>query len=77
MGNETFPEESKVTLSIQQLEQIVRKVIREELMQFIAQEQSILELGKDSPLYEDMTDILDRKQSGQLKFYTHEEVWDE
>ena len=77
MGNETFPEESKVTLSIQQLEQIVRKVIREELMQFIAQEQSLLELGKDSPLYEDMTDILDRKQSGQLKFYTHEEVWDE
>ncbi len=52
MGNETFPEESKVTLSI-------------------------LELGKDSPLYEDMTDILDRKQSGQLKFYTHEKVWDE
>jgi len=42
MGNETFPEESKVTLSIQQLAQIVCKVIREDLMQFIAQEQSIL-----------------------------------
>ena len=34
-----------------------------------------LKASKDSPLYEDMEDILERKKSGQLKFHTHEEIW--
>ena len=68
-------EEARVTLSIQQLEEIIRKVVREELMEFAAQEQGIFNLNKESPLYEDMEDILERKKSGQLKFHTHEEIW--
>ena len=49
--------------------------VREELVEFAAQELGIFHLDKESPLYEDMKDILERKKSGQLKFYTHDEVW--
>ncbi len=31
--------------------------------------------SKESPLYEDMQDILERKKSGQLKFHTQEKIW--
>lgn len=41
------------------------------------QEPTIFYLDRESPLYEDMEDILERKESGQLKFYTHEEIWKE
>ena len=68
-------QEARVALSVQQLEEIIRKVVREELMEFITQEQVIFNLDKESPLYEDMEDILERKKSGQLKFHTHEEIW--
>jgi len=68
-------QEAGVALSVQQLEEIIRKVVREELMEFVTQEQIIFNLNKESPLYEDMEDILERKKSGQLKFHTHEEIW--
>ena len=63
-----------VTLNPQQLEEVIRKVVREELMAF-AQERGIFHFDKESPLYKDMEDILERKKSGQLTFHTHEEVW--
>ena len=72
--NLTTPE-TKVTLSVQQLESLIRKVVREELVEFAVQELGIFHLDKESPLYEDMEDILERKKSGQLKFHTHEEIW--
>ena len=34
-------------------------------------------LDKNSPLYRDMEDIIDREAKGQLKLYTHDEVWKE
>ena len=68
-------QEARVALSVQQLEEIIRKVVREELMEFVTQEQVIFNLDKESLLYEDMEDILERKKSGQLKFHTHEEIW--
>ena len=64
-----------VTLNVHQLEEVIRKVVREELMAFATQEQGIFHLDKESPLYKDMEDILKRKKSNQLKFHTHEEVW--
>ncbi|MYH80632.1 hypothetical protein F4009_15680 [Candidatus Poribacteria bacterium] len=70
-------QETKVTLSVQQLESLIRKVVREELEEFAAQELGIFHLDKESPLYEDMEDILERKETGQLKFHTHEEIWNE
>ena len=72
--NITATRETEVTLSVQQLENLIRKVVREELIEFAAQELGIFHLDKESPLYEDMEDILERKEAGQLNFYTHEEV---
>ena len=78
MSNDiTTTREAKVTLSIQQLEGLIRKVVREELIEFAKQRPKIFNLDKDAPLYEDMEDIFERKKSGQLKFYTHSEIWDE
>ena len=77
MSDDITTPETKVTLSVQQLEGIIRKVVREELVAFTTQEQEILKLDKDSPIYEDMQDMLERKKSGQLKFHTHEKVWNE
>ncbi|NKQ37790.1 MAG: hypothetical protein HF973_19530 [Chloroflexi bacterium] len=67
--------EVEITLTMRQLEGIIRKVVREELMEFAAQERGFFYLDKDSPLYEDMEDILERQESGQLKFHTHQEIW--
>ena len=76
MSNDvTATQDPNVTLNVQQLEEIVRKVIREELMEFATQEQGIFHLDKESPLYKDMENILERKKSSQLKFRTHEEIW--
>lgn len=69
--------ETTVTLSIQQLEGLIRKVVREELIELAKQKPEIFNLDKNTPIYEDMEDILKRKKSGQLKFYTHVEIWDE
>jgi len=69
----TTTQHTKITLTVEQLEVIIRKVVREELMQFASQD--FFSLGKESPLHKDMEDILERKKTNQLKFHTHEEVW--
>ena len=75
--NITASQENEITLNVEHLEKLIRKVIREELLNFSTQEFGVFHLDKGSPLYKDMEDILDRKESGQLKFYTHEEIWNE
>ena len=62
-------QEMTITLTVEQLEEIIRKVVREELMEFAAQ--NLLNLDKESPVHEDMEDILERKKSDRLKFHTH------
>lgn len=37
----------------------------------------LLLLDKDSPLYKDMEDILEREKRGEIRLYTHAEVWGE
>ena len=68
-------QESKVTLSVQELEKLIRKVVHDELMEFASRQGEVFKLGKDSPLHEDMVDISERREKGELKFHTHEEVW--
>ena len=72
MSNDTTATQA---LNVQQLEEIIRKVVREELMAFATQEQGFFHLDKESTLYKDMEDILERKKSSLLKFRTHEEIW--
>ena len=35
------------------------------------------DLDKNSLLYKDMEDILERTESNQVRLYTHAEVWNE
>ena len=70
--NVTETQETTITLTVAQLEEIIRKVVREELMEFAAQ--GLLNLDKASPLHEDMEDILERKKSDKLKFHPQAEV---
>jgi len=49
--NATATQETKVTLSVQQLGSVIRKVVREELIELAAQELGIFHLAKESPLY--------------------------
>ena len=73
--NVTETQEATITLTVEQLEEIIRKVVREELIEFATQD--LFNLDKTSPLYEDMEDILERKKSDRLKFHTHADVWNE
>lgn len=70
--NVTKTQEITVTLTVEQLESIIRKVIREELKVFATRD--FFDLDKASPLHEDMEDILERKKSDRLEFHTHEKV---
>ena len=70
--NVTEAQEMTVTLTVEQLEEIIRKVVREELKAFASQD--FFDLDKASPLHEDMQDILERKKSDRLEFHTHEKV---
>ena len=73
--NVTETQETTVTLTVEQLEQIIRKVVREELMEFTTQE--FFDLNKDSPLYEDLEDIFEREKTNQLRWFSHADVWNE
>lgn len=56
------------------IEALVRKVVREELANF-ARENGMIYLSPDSPLYEDMEKILQRRLNEEPKLYDHAEVW--
>ncbi|MYE89877.1 hypothetical protein F4X33_12865 [Candidatus Poribacteria bacterium] len=69
----TETQETTVTLTVEQLEEIIWKVVREELNAFATQD--FYNLDKASPLHEDMEDILERKKSDRLRFHIHADVW--
>ena len=75
IDNVTETQEATVTLTVEQLERIIRKVVREELMEFTTQE--FFDLDKDSPLYEDLEDIFEREKTNRLKWFSHTDVWNE
>ena len=59
------------------LEPMIRRVIREELLRVLKKDADIFQLTPEMPLYEDMDEINQRKAQGQIKLYSHEEVWSE
>ena len=68
------------TLNLDELKEIIRSVVREEVTAALETwtgyfEPTIIEPG--SPLYEDLKDIEQRAREGRLKFYTYEEVFGE
>jgi len=66
------------TLSVIELEALIRRIVREEIALALDEwdiyaEPTVIEPG--SPLYEDLMDIEQRAREGRLKFYTYEEVY--
>lgn len=62
---------------LQLLEPLMRRIVREELAEFAANEPDVFYIEPGSPLYESLEDIRRRKEAGKLRFYTHEEVFGE
>ncbi len=65
-------------LSADDLESLIRRVVREEIARLLAQlgfyeESTEIEVG--SPLYQDMMDIQQRARTGHLEFYTYEQAF--
>jgi len=69
-----------MTLTIEELlnalEPLIRRVVKEELTE-VVQSKATVFLPQDSPLYEDLQDLWERKQAGDVNFISHEEVWRE
>jgi len=78
MGTQT-PVTPKVSVEelIRILEPLVRRVVREELAEFANRQPDVLHLEPGTLLYEDMEEILRRKQQGKIRLYTPVEVWGE
>jgi len=71
-----------VTVDLKDLEKIIRRVVRHDVREIVRSELArtgaeVIEpwmSDPESPLYQDMQDLLKRKKEGRLKFYTYEEV---
>ncbi|MDY6790838.1 MAG: hypothetical protein SWH54_06170 [Thermodesulfobacteriota bacterium] len=59
------------------LEPMIRRIIREELSNVIKDAPGLFYLNPDMPIYKDMEEIRQRKLNGQIKLYSHNEVWGE
>ena len=59
------------------LEPMIRRVVREELLNVLQKNADIFHLTPDMPLYNDMEDISQRKAQDKIKLHSHEEVWGE
>ena len=72
---------SPTTISIPELtdllEPLIRKVVREELAQVVARRPDTFYLKPGSPLRDDLVEILNRKQRGEIKLHSHAETWGE
>ena len=59
------------------LESMIRRVIREELLNVLKKDADIFHLTPEMPLYDDMVEISQRKAKNQIKLHSHKEVWGE
>ncbi len=59
------------------LEPMIRRIVREELINVLRKNAGIFRLTPEMPLYEDMEEISQRKAQDQIKLHSHEEVWSE
>jgi hypothetical protein len=59
------------------LEPLIRKIIREELLNIARLNTNIFCLNPDTPLYNDLQEISQRRKKGRIELFSHEEVWDD
>jgi hypothetical protein len=59
------------------LEPLIRKIIREELLNVARQNTNIFCLEPEMPLYKDLEKISHRGKNDKIELFSHEEVWDD
>jgi hypothetical protein len=72
MSRSTSP---TVTVALDELEELIRKVVREELAQAMIREPKLFQLEPGTSLYQDMEEIIQRKAQDRIKLYSDDEVW--
>jgi len=70
--------QAAATLSVAELETLIRRVVREEVTRALEvwgfyEEPTVVEPG--SPIDEDLTELLRMKEAGTLHLLKHAEVW--
>ena len=63
-----------IMITLGELEQVVREVIRSELKKALESEPETFTLPEDSELYGNMEEILRRRKTGTLKVLSREEA---
>lgn len=63
-----------IVITLGELEQVIRKVIRSELKKTLQSEPETFVLSEDSELYGNMEEILRRKKAGTFKVLSREEA---
>lgn len=56
------------------LEPLIRKIIREELLNIARQNTNIFSLDSDMPLYKDLKEISQRGKNHRIELFSHEQV---
>ena len=59
------------------LEPLIRRIIREELLNIARENTNIFSLEADMPLYKDLQEIAQRNKNHKIELFSHEEVWDD
>ena len=59
------------------LEPLIRRIIREEFSRVTQHQSNAFFLDPAMPIYADMEEIAQRKVSGTIELFSHEEVWDD
>ena len=72
---------SEITMDVNHLvaalEPLLRKIVWEELAELVKRQPRLFRLRPTMPIYQDMVELLERKQQHKTQFYTHAEVWPE
>ena len=63
-----------VVVNLDKLEQVVRKVVRQELSRIVRKGKGESEIETGSPIYEDLLDITRRKKQSRVKLYPRSKV---
>lgn len=64
-----------IVVNLEKLEQVVRKVVRQELFRLVRGKAEADAIEKDSPIYKDLLEISRRKKQGRLKLHSRAKVF--
>ncbi len=66
---------TKVTVSLQDLDRMIRKAIREEFSVLVQKKGDVFSLEQGMPLYDDLKEIASAKKRGKVKLYSRKETF--